>query len=147
VNNTASTAWPEDNRGRLASVVLGIDGSRQRPSLQRCLELRLEDDLAQGRMRRMSDAATSGLGRSNDDVLSVWWREEQSGGKGAEAAIKEQRRQQSFARRRKWIGIHLGDPIGDKTGARGGGTTHWRQGWWRIVVLVWQRCGSVRHRG
>jgi hypothetical protein len=36
----------------------------------------------------MSDAVASGLGRSNDDFSSVWWREEQRGGKGAEAGDK-----------------------------------------------------------
>jgi hypothetical protein len=43
VNNAASTACPEDGRGWLVPVVLGVDGSERRPSLRRCLELRLEE--------------------------------------------------------------------------------------------------------
>jgi hypothetical protein len=78
VNNAASTACPEDDRGRLASAVLDVGGSRQR----------LEDGLAQGRRRCMSDAATGVLGRSNNSFSLVWWREEQSGGKGADAGGK-----------------------------------------------------------
>jgi hypothetical protein len=91
VNNMASTACPEDGRGRLVSAVLSIDGSERRPSLQRCLELRLEDGFAQGGRRRTSDTMGGGLGRSNDGFSLVWRREEQSGSKGAEADIKASR--------------------------------------------------------
>jgi hypothetical protein len=85
VNNAVSTAGPEDGCGRLVSAVLSIDGSERRPSLRRCLELRLEDGFAQGGRRRTSDAMAGGLGRSNDGFSLVWRREEQSGSKGAEA--------------------------------------------------------------
>jgi hypothetical protein len=91
VNNAASTACPEDGRGRLVLMVLSIDGSERWPSLRRCLELRLEDGFAQGGRRRTSDAMASGLGRSNDDFSLVWRREEQSGSKGAEAGSKASR--------------------------------------------------------
>jgi hypothetical protein len=46
------------------------------------------DDLTQGRRKCTIDAATSGLGRSNDGFSSVWWREEQNSGKGAEVGGK-----------------------------------------------------------
>jgi hypothetical protein len=59
------------------------------------LELRLEDDLAQGRRRRTSDLAADGLGRSNDGFSLLWWREEQSGGKGAEAGGKASQREEN----------------------------------------------------
>jgi hypothetical protein len=91
VNNTASTACPEDGHGRLVPAVLGIDGSERRPSLRRCLELWLEDGFAQGGRRRTSDVMAGGLGRSNDGFSLVWRREEQSGSKGAEAGSKASR--------------------------------------------------------
>jgi hypothetical protein len=91
VNNAASTACPEDGRGRLVPAVLGIDGSEWWPSLQRCLELRLEDGFARGGRRRTSDAMAGGLGRSNDGFSLVWQREEQSGSKGAEVGSKASR--------------------------------------------------------
>jgi hypothetical protein len=91
VNNAASMAGSEDGRGRLVPVVLGIDGSERRPSLRRCLELRLEDGFAQGGRRRTSDAMAGGLGRSNDGFSLVWQREEQSGNKGAEVGSKASR--------------------------------------------------------
>jgi hypothetical protein len=71
--------------------VLGIDRSERRPSLRRCLELRLEDSFAQGGRRRTSDAKVGGLGRSNDGFSLVWRREEQSGSNGAEAGSKASR--------------------------------------------------------
>jgi hypothetical protein len=91
VNNAASTARPEDACGRLVPAVLGNDGSERRPSLRRCLELRLEDGFAQGGRRRMSDAMAGCLGRSNDSFSLVWRREEQRGSKGAEEGSKASR--------------------------------------------------------
>jgi hypothetical protein len=55
------------------------------------LELQFEDSLAQGGRRRTSDAAVGGLGRSNNGFSTEWWREEQSGGNGAEAGNKASR--------------------------------------------------------
>jgi hypothetical protein len=109
VNNTASTAGPEDGRGRLVLAVLGIDGSEQRPSLRRCLERRLEDGFTQGGRRRTSDAMAGGLGRSNDGFSLVWRREEQSGSKGAEAGSRASRGGENglastTAHGRQWIG-------------------------------------------
>jgi hypothetical protein len=88
VNNAVSTACLEDGHGRLVPTVLNIDGSERRPSLRRCLELRLVDGYAQGGRRRTSDAMASGLGRSNDYFSLVWRREEQSSSKGAEVGSK-----------------------------------------------------------
>jgi hypothetical protein len=109
VNNAASTTGPEDGRGRLVPAVLGIDGSKRRPTLRRCLELRLEDRFAQGGRRRTSDAMVGGLGRSNDDFSLVWRRGEQSGSKGAEAGSKASRGGENglastIAHGRQWIG-------------------------------------------
>jgi hypothetical protein len=109
VNNVTSTAGPEDGRGRLVPVVLGIDGSERRPSLRRCLELRHEDAFAQGGRRRTSDAMAGGLGRSNDGFSLVWRGEEQSGSKGAEAGSKASRGGENglastTAHGRQWIG-------------------------------------------
>jgi hypothetical protein len=60
------------------------------------------------------------------------WRQRSRGG------------QQSFTRRRKWIGLHLGDATGHKDGARGGNATRGWQDRRRTAVSVWWRRGSVR---
>jgi hypothetical protein len=68
----------------------------------------------------MSDMAIGGLGRSNDGFSSVWWREEHSSGKGAEAAKEHRRRCMSDMRLRQARTVSM--------------------------VGLWQRCGRARWR-
>jgi hypothetical protein len=68
----------------------------------------------------MSDMAIGGLGRSNDGFSSVWWREEQSSSKGAEAAKEHRRRCMSDMRLRQARTVSM--------------------------VGLWQRCGRARWR-
>jgi hypothetical protein len=102
VSNAASMVGPEDGYGRLTPAVLGVDGSRRCPSLQRHMEQWLEGGLAQGGRRCMSNAVADGLGEEQRRLLigvverrAEWQQGAEVSGK-AEAGQVERRRHLRF---------------------------------------------------
>jgi hypothetical protein len=101
-------------------AALGGQGIERRPSLQRLLELWLEDGLAQGGRRRTSDAVASGLGKammvSHRRQVQRWQRRMVRRA-GARWELKEKKRGSSSVgrssysctrrcrgRRKRWVG-------------------------------------------